>query len=63
VPFQLAESEESREKFADSALKFLAHYNFDGLDFDWEYPAMVFLLTILTSNGRAIVGKNRSARY
>lgn len=34
----MAATEESREKFADNALKFIAYYGFDGLDVDWEYP-------------------------
>lgn len=37
----MAEAEETREAFADSALRFLAHFGFDGLDVDWEYPTMV----------------------
>lgn len=28
----------SRVDFAESALRYLVAYNFDGLDFDWEYP-------------------------
>ncbi|EAT34366.1 AAEL013385-PA [Aedes aegypti] len=36
----MAEAEETREAFADSALRFLAHFGFDGLDVDWEYPTM-----------------------
>jgi len=30
---------QSRQKFADSVVNFLKTYNFDGIDFDWEYPA------------------------
>lgn len=35
----MASSAESREAFVESALRFLVAYNFDGIDFDWEYPA------------------------
>ncbi|MGI5970372.1 MAG: glycoside hydrolase family 18 protein [Oscillospiraceae bacterium] len=31
-------SEESREIFAGSAVKFLKKYDFDGIDIDWEFP-------------------------
>lgn len=31
-------SEKSRVKLADSILKFLTDYGFDGFDLDWEYP-------------------------
>ncbi|XP_053687181.1 probable chitinase 2 [Sabethes cyaneus] len=34
----MAESEETRNAFADHALRFLVHFGFDGLDLDWEYP-------------------------
>lgn len=28
----------SRQRFVDSAVEFLNHYDLDGLDIDWEYP-------------------------
>lgn len=34
----MAYKEESRKSFADSVLRFLVYYGFDGLDMDWEYP-------------------------
>lgn len=35
----MASSPESREAFVESTLRFIVAYNFDGIDFDWEYPA------------------------
>ncbi|KAJ9194064.1 CAZyme family GH18 [Paecilomyces variotii] len=35
----LAASEENQRKFFKSLTSFLATYNFDGVDIDWEYPA------------------------
>lgn len=34
----MAETSKSRQEFADSVLRFLCFYGFDGLDVDWEYP-------------------------
>lgn len=34
----MAETAKGRQNFADSVLRFLVHYGFDGLDVDWEYP-------------------------
>ncbi|XP_055386254.1 endochitinase-like [Condylostylus longicornis] len=35
----MSETPERREIFVDSVMRFLIHYDFDGLDLDWEYPA------------------------
>jgi len=35
----MASSESSRKTFVQSVVEFLEKFNFDGLDFDWEYPA------------------------
>lgn len=34
----MAETEPRRQAFADSVLRFLCYFGFDGLDVDWEYP-------------------------
>lgn len=34
----MAASQESRNKFADSCIEFIEKYGLDGLDLDWEYP-------------------------
>ncbi|BDU49776.1 glycosyl hydrolase family 18 protein [Haliovirga abyssi] len=34
----VAATAESREKFADSVVKFIRKWDFDGVDIDWEYP-------------------------
>ena len=35
---KLAGSADNRATFIKSALSFMRQHNFDGLDFDWEYP-------------------------
>lgn len=35
--YQMVYDQKSREAFADSVLKYLVAYEFDGLDIDWEY--------------------------
>lgn len=34
----MANEPDIREEFITSTIKFLAYYNFDGIDVDWEYP-------------------------
>lgn len=37
---ELASTEEGRRKFAQSALRFIQKYEFDGVDIDWEFPVV-----------------------
>jgi chitinase len=37
---EMARSKETREKFVQSAVRFIEDYNLDGLDIDWEYPGL-----------------------
>lgn len=36
----MASTQEYRQAFVDSVIRFLVAYDFDGLDVDWEYPTM-----------------------
>ena len=36
----IAETEESRKKFAESAVRLVEEYQLDGIDMDWEYPGL-----------------------
>jgi len=35
---RMVNNRSSRKKFIDSIINFIKKYDFDGLDFDWEYP-------------------------
>ncbi|KAI4457670.1 chitinase [Holotrichia oblita] len=35
----MASEDKYRQAFIDSVIRFLVQYDFDGLDFDWEYPS------------------------
>jgi chitinase len=37
----MALTAQSRRAFEDSVMEFLAHYDLDGLDIDWEYPGLL----------------------
>lgn len=36
----MAQSDQSRTRFAESVVKFIEEYKIDGIDMDWEYPGM-----------------------
>ena len=36
----MAKTPESRKKFVDSTIQFVEEYGLDGVDIDWEYPAL-----------------------
>lgn len=35
----MVETEERRQYFVESVMRFILYFGFDGLDIDWEYPA------------------------
>lgn len=63
----LAATEETRRKLAESVLEVVDHYNLDGVELDWEYPAIGesaknYEALVLTLNGKlSPKGKTLSA--
>lgn len=39
----MAETEERRQEFVESVVRFIIHFNFDGFDINWEYPTERYL--------------------